>query len=284
MPPLGVMALAVAVGQHRFWVSASKVPPFLVSMSTATRLVPLGCRFILIPMLPVLCSNRRSSVRSWSLGRHAPSPRGPLQPPERLRPCPKGPCRRGRGTLGRPVPRTTDPGEPGPARGKHPALELAVSDHRVPLGQATRVLRGGLGHGIEPDPNRRLAGPALITTARKKCIVGQAFQPDSEPCQAGKPDLLLCRGNRSQGGPGSRPDRCGSSWLARGPRGGDRHRRLAWATRPLPKFEPVGTTGRPAEPRPELQARTPDRDYLGILTGLPILGAGPSPPVRMGPP
>ncbi|MGZ3392356.1 MAG: hypothetical protein ACXVCF_22580 [Isosphaeraceae bacterium] len=65
---------------------------------------------------------------------------------------------------------------------------------------------------------------------------------------------------RIQGGPGSRPDRCGSSWLARGPRGGDRHRRLAWATRPLPKFEPVGTTGRPAEPRPELQARTPDRD------------------------
>ena len=75
MPPLGVMALAVAVGQHRFWVSALKVLPFLTSMSTATRVVPLGCRFILIPMLPVLCSNRRSSVRSWSLGRHAPSPR-----------------------------------------------------------------------------------------------------------------------------------------------------------------------------------------------------------------
>ena len=123
----------------------------------------------------------------------------------------------------------------------------------------------------------------LITTARKKCIVGQAFQPDSEPCQAGKPDLLLCRGNRSQGGPGSRPDRCGSSWLARGPRGGDRHRRLAWATRPLPKFEPVGTTGRPAEPRPELQARTPDRDYLGILTGLPILGRRPFAPGPHGP-
>src|SRR5271157_3578911 len=25
--------------------------------------------------------------------------------------------------------------------------------------------------------------------------VGQAFQPDSEPCQAGKPDLLACRTN-----------------------------------------------------------------------------------------
>ena len=30
-----------------------------------------------------------------------------------------------------------------------------------------------------------------ITPARKKRIVGQAFQP----CQAGKPDLLPCRGN-----------------------------------------------------------------------------------------
>ena len=40
MPPLGVMALAAAVDQHRFWVSASRVPPFLVLMSTATRLVP----------------------------------------------------------------------------------------------------------------------------------------------------------------------------------------------------------------------------------------------------
>jgi hypothetical protein len=65
--PLSVTALAVAVGQHRFWVSASMMPPFLTSMSMATRVVPLGCRFILIPMLPVLCSNRRGSVRSWGL-------------------------------------------------------------------------------------------------------------------------------------------------------------------------------------------------------------------------
>src|SRR5271157_2019169 len=36
---------------------------------------------------------------------------------------------------------------------------------------------------------------AHITPARKKRIVGQAFQPDSEPCQAGKPDLLPCRRN-----------------------------------------------------------------------------------------
>jgi hypothetical protein len=36
-----------------------------------------------------------------------------------------------------------------------------------------------------------------ITPARKKRIVGQAFQPDSEPCQAGKPDLLPCRRNSS---------------------------------------------------------------------------------------
>src|SRR5271157_3961006 len=31
--------------------------------------------------------------------------------------------------------------------------------------------------------------------ARKKRIVGRAFQPDSEPCQAGKRELLTCRGN-----------------------------------------------------------------------------------------
>ena len=36
-----------------------------------------------------------------------------------------------------------------------------------------------------------------ITPARNKRIVGRAFQPDSEPCQAGKPDLLPCRGNSS---------------------------------------------------------------------------------------
>ena len=40
MPPLSVTALAVAVGQHRFWVSASMMPPFLGSMSSATRVVP----------------------------------------------------------------------------------------------------------------------------------------------------------------------------------------------------------------------------------------------------
>src|SRR5208282_4388426 len=32
-----------------------------------------------------------------------------------------------------------------------------------------------------------------MTPARKKRFVGQAFQPDSESCQAGKPDLLPCR-------------------------------------------------------------------------------------------
>ena len=35
----------------------------------------------------------------------------------------------------------------------------------------------------------------VITPARKKRIVGRAFQPDSEPCQAGKRELLTCRGN-----------------------------------------------------------------------------------------
>ena len=50
--PPGVFALAVAVSHHRFWVRASRVPPFLVSMSTATRVVPLGCRPIQSPMLP----------------------------------------------------------------------------------------------------------------------------------------------------------------------------------------------------------------------------------------
>jgi len=38
---------------------------------------------------------------------------------------------------------------------------------------------------------------AQNTLARKKRIVGQAFQPDSEPCQAGKPDLLPSRGSQA---------------------------------------------------------------------------------------
>jgi len=38
---------------------------------------------------------------------------------------------------------------------------------------------------------------AQNTPARKKRIVGQAFQPDSEPCQAGKPDLLPSRGSQA---------------------------------------------------------------------------------------
>jgi hypothetical protein len=63
MPPLGVMAMAVAVDQHRFWVSALKLLPFLTSMSTATRVVPLGCRFILIPMLPVFDTDREIRAR-----------------------------------------------------------------------------------------------------------------------------------------------------------------------------------------------------------------------------
>src|SRR5208282_449392 len=32
-------------------------------------------------------------------------------------------------------------------------------------------------------------------SAMKSNYVGQAFQPDSEPCQAGKPDLLPCPTN-----------------------------------------------------------------------------------------
>ena len=39
----------------------------------------------------------------------------------------------------------------------------------------------------------------IITPARKKRIVGQAFQPNSEPCQGGKPDLLPCRSNMNHG-------------------------------------------------------------------------------------
>ena len=113
-------------------------------------------------------------------------PKRSLQPPERLRPSPKGPCRRGRGTLRRPVPRRTNPGEPGPARRKHPALELAVSDHRVPLGQATRVLRGGSGHGTEPDPNRRLAGPALRSQGGPGSIHGPSLGPGRRGVAAGK--------------------------------------------------------------------------------------------------
>src|SRR5208337_2355109 len=57
------MAMAVAVDQHRFWVSALKVLPFLTSMSTATRVVPLGCWFILIPMLPVFGTDREIRAR-----------------------------------------------------------------------------------------------------------------------------------------------------------------------------------------------------------------------------
>src|SRR5271157_6389425 len=35
----------------------------------------------------------------------------------------------------------------------------------------------------------------IIITPWTWLVVGQPFQPDSEPCQAGKPDLLPCRGN-----------------------------------------------------------------------------------------
>jgi len=38
----------------------------------------------------------------------------------------------------------------------------------------------------------------FITPARKKRMLGQAFQTDSEPYQAGELDLLPCRGNRSR--------------------------------------------------------------------------------------
>ena len=76
MPPLGVMALAVAVDQHRFWVSALKVLPFLTSMSTATRVVLLGCRFILIPMLPVFDTDRE--IRAWFDRQASPPNSGPF--------------------------------------------------------------------------------------------------------------------------------------------------------------------------------------------------------------
>ena len=76
MPPLGVMAMAVAVDQHRFWVSALKVLPFLTSMSTATRVVPLGCRFILIPMCRCLTPIGKSEP--GSIVRRAPPNSGPF--------------------------------------------------------------------------------------------------------------------------------------------------------------------------------------------------------------
>ena len=37
---------------------------------------------------------------------------------------------------------------------------------------------------------------SYITPARKKLIAAQAFQLATEPCQAGKPELLPCRGNK----------------------------------------------------------------------------------------
>ena len=65
--------------------------------------------------------------------------------------------RRGRARR-RTHPRTTDPGERRPPPGERPTLGLAVPDHRVPSGQATAVRRHGPGHGLEPQPNPRLAG------------------------------------------------------------------------------------------------------------------------------
>src|SRR5271157_6643307 len=50
-------------------------------------------------------------------------------------------------------------------------------------------------HSPFRDPPSMPSAELGITAARKKRIVGQAFQPDSEPCQAGKPDLVPCRGN-----------------------------------------------------------------------------------------
>ena len=49
--------------------------------------------------------------------------------------------------------------------------------------------RAGASGATDSTPGTR----RTITRARKKRMVGQAFQPDSEPCQAGKPDLLPCR-------------------------------------------------------------------------------------------
>ena len=62
---------------------------------------------------------------------------------------------------------------------------MAVSDHRVPLGQATRVLRGGSGHKTEPDPNRRLAGPAL-SQGGPGSIHGPSLGPGRRGVAAGK--------------------------------------------------------------------------------------------------
>ena len=239
--------------------------------------------------LVIPCRGQHRSL--WQTTRRWPSPRRPLHRP---RPRQNGPGTRRHATfrarphsahiiayraacMYAPVPRDliSPPQVAPPSRSK-----MALNSRSVPGASCSPRTGHALGAVGEEPPG---TGGVIRFPARFDLLYASA--PGAiETMGRGSGRPARCAGWPPVGADcGRRPDRCGSSWFARGPRGGDRHRRLAWATRPLPKFEPVGTTGRPAEPRPELQARTPDRDYLGILTGLPILGRRP-PRVRMGPP
>ena len=66
---------------------------------------------------------------------------------------------------------------PRPARGVSECLSCMNGDIHVQF----------LGEGVAATSPPY---PTVITPARKKPIVGQAGKPDSEPCQAGKPDLV----------------------------------------------------------------------------------------------
>jgi hypothetical protein len=62
------------------------------------------------------------------------------------------------------------------------------------------VKKARLEHGYLGRVGIIMGHTALLTMSpyypgTKETHVGQAFQPDSELCQAGKPDLLPCRGN-----------------------------------------------------------------------------------------
>ena len=46
---------------------------------------------------------------------------------------------------------------------------------------------------VASGPSRRRLKIALLPSARKQRFAGQAFQPDSVPCQTEKLDLLRCR-------------------------------------------------------------------------------------------
>ena len=79
-----------------------------------------------------------------------------------------------------------------------------------------RISPPGTKCGIPRKTKNRSAAARRKSLSTFTCfsdrLLGQAFQPDSEPCQAGEPDLLPWRGNISPRG---------TSWEPFGPRVGE---------------------------------------------------------------